>query len=357
MKNVVAFVLLLLFSTVSCNRNTLQISSINSINFSDFIFDSELTCADGSFRAIDLHGSEFIVGGSPNMLLQNVISGEETNNRACAIVVKDSLEYDFRSVAITENAVFALSAGSPAKLYKGSSIKNLKLVYEENDADVFYDSMKFFNEEEGIAFGDEMNGCMSVLITRNGGESWQKLPCSEFLPANDGDGAFAASNTNIDIVNDHVWLASGTAIYRSENKGKEWEKIDLPIIQNKKTEGVYSIDFHCEKLGIAIGGDYSSPKANVNNLILTKDSGKTWEVISDEDSPGYRSCIQFIPNTDGKGIMVVGFEGIDVSVDRGETWKHISDEAYYSFRFFTPTTGIIVGKEKIHQFELEFSIL
>jgi hypothetical protein len=43
---------------------------------------------------------------------------------------------------------------NPALLYQVS--KNLKprLTYQENNKKVFYDSMKFWNNKEGIAMGD-----------------------------------------------------------------------------------------------------------------------------------------------------------------------------------------------------------
>ena len=40
--------------------------------------------------------------------------------------------------------------------------------------------MDFWNEKEGLVVGDYMDGCISILITRDGGESWKKLDCSMF---------------------------------------------------------------------------------------------------------------------------------------------------------------------------------
>jgi photosystem II stability/assembly factor-like uncharacterized protein len=38
----------------------------------------------------------------------------------------------------------------------------------------FYDSMKFWNKNEGIAMGD-LNDCLSIIITRDGGNTWNKV--------------------------------------------------------------------------------------------------------------------------------------------------------------------------------------
>ena len=89
---------------------------------------------------------------------------------------------EFRSIAQTEKYVFILNVGNPALLYKISKEDlNYELVYQENHEKVFYDSMQFWNDKEGIAIGDPIEGGFSVITTRDGGVSWQKTP-SDRLP-------------------------------------------------------------------------------------------------------------------------------------------------------------------------------
>ncbi|MEZ4971182.1 MAG: hypothetical protein R2814_16255 [Flavobacteriaceae bacterium] len=54
------------------------------------------------------------------------------------------------------------------------------------------------------------------------------------------------------------------------------------------------------------------------------DGGKTWKLIANGKLPNYRSCVQFIPNSKGKSLIAIGFEGIAYSYDQGETWKQLS---------------------------------
>ena len=89
----------------------------------------------------------------------------------------DTIAPEFRAVGHTATDFFMLSAGRPALLYKTGDDGQMELVYKEDVAGVFYDAMKFWNNEEGIAVGDAMNGCLSIIITRDGGASWNKLPC------------------------------------------------------------------------------------------------------------------------------------------------------------------------------------
>ena len=88
-------------------------------------------------------------------------------------------------MALVNETVFVLSISSPAYLYKNS-----KLVYSESDSDVFYDSMDFWNALEGIAMGDPTEDCLSILMTKDGGENWYKIPCEQLPKAVNGEGSF-----------------------------------------------------------------------------------------------------------------------------------------------------------------------
>jgi len=250
-----------------------------------------------------------------------------------------------RSMALVDDSVFTFSIGSPAFLYK-----NAELVYSENHPDVFYDSMDFWNDKEGIAMGDPTENCLSILITRDGGANWHKIPCAELPKAIKGEAAFAASDTNISIIDDKVWIASGgmaSRVLYSSDKGKTWQFFDTPIVQGTPTAGMYSIDFYDAQNGFAVGGDYTQPQAVSNTKIKTSDGGQTWQVVSGKNSPGYRSCVQYVPKSNAQGLVVVGFEGIDYSADGGLYWRHLSDEGFYTLRFLNDSTAFAAGKGRI----------
>src|SRR5690606_11920495 len=110
-------------------------------------------------------------------------------------IVFDSIKPEFRSIAETGGDVFVLSIGNPALLYKVDK-KSLKpkLVYREIHKNAFYDSMDFWNDVDGIAIGDPTEDCFSILLTGDGGNTWNKLPCTSIPKLADGEAAFAASN-------------------------------------------------------------------------------------------------------------------------------------------------------------------
>ncbi|MDH7914154.1 oxidoreductase [Winogradskyella sp. SYSU M77433] len=261
----------------------------------------------------------------------------------------DSTGYELRAIAKTDDGFFTITAGSPS-VFTRYKANDRNIVYKESHPKAFYDSMDFWNDKEGIAIGDPTDDCMSVIITRDGGETWTKLSCDELPKVRDGEAAFAASDTNISIIGEHTWVATGgkaSRILYSPDKGKTWEIYDTPIIQGAATTGMYSIDFYDEKHGFAIGGDYTKPNDTLNNKIRTIDGGKTWEVVAQGKGPGYRSCVQYVPNSNAKGLVAVGFKGIDYSKDSGDTWKHLSDEGFYTIRFLNDSIAYAAGKGRI----------
>jgi photosystem II stability/assembly factor-like uncharacterized protein len=265
----------------------------------------------------------------------------------------DSLLH-FRSIATTKEAVFVLSIANPAVLYKigfnGSEATNIEEVYNEKGEKVFYDSMKFWNDSEGIAIGDPVADCMSIIITRDGGNSWEKINCENLPKVERGEAAFAASNSNIAVFGNHAWVATGgrkSRVMHTADKGKTWEVFNTPIVQGKAMTGIYSIDFRDENNGIIFGGNWEDKPYNEGNKAITKDGGKTWKLIANGKEPGYRSSVKFVPGTEGQGIVAVGSPGISFSGDGGKTWKELSKEGFFALEFVNDSVAFASGNNRI----------
>lgn len=240
----------------------------------------------------------------------------------------------FRAISVTKSATFVLSIESPALLFKTTDEgKNWQLVYQENHPAAFYDAMKFWNDQEGIAMGDPTDGCISIIITRDGGASWQKLPCSILPTAAAGEAAFAASNSNIALRGDHAWVVTGGAkarILHSPDKGRSWTITQSPLQEGGQMTGIYTVDFWDEQHGIIYGGDWNDMESNVKNKAITADGGKTWQLLTDGAGPGYRSCAQYLPRSKGQAILAVGIPGISFTKDGGANWQDLSEESWYT---------------------------
>ena len=68
--------------------------------------------------------------------------------------------------------------------------------------------------------------------------------------------------------------------------------------------------------------------------------------MAQDQNPGYRSCVQYVPNSNAKGLVAVGFEGL-ITVKCGGTWKHLSDEGFYTLRFLNDSVAFAAGKGKL----------
>lgn len=271
---------------------------------------------------------------------------------------KDAIDIEFRSLAQTQNEVFVLNVGNPALLYEVSKQTGpRKLVYQEKHEKVFYDSMQFWNEQEGIAIGDPTENCFSILLTKDGGHTWQKQSCNHLPKLVEGEAAFAASNTNIILKGDKAWIVSGgvkSRVFFSSDKGKTWTVTETPIVQGKSMTGIFTADFYDEKNGIVAGGDYEVQSQNFSNKAITKDGGQTWTLIADNQGFGYASCIQYVPNSKGKELLCVGGTGIWYSGDSAETWKKMSDaKDCYTLRFEDEYTAIAAGRNGIIRIKIQ----
>lgn len=315
-----------------------------------------------SIRAVEVSEHEVLFAGSNGVYGNFKINPVSTSDDGAVVPsyfkTKNSGAIDFldkkpafRSLANTTDAFFVLSIASPALLYKiDKNLEEINLVYIEQAEEVFYDAMTFWNDQEGIAMGDPVDGCLSIIITRDGGATWQKKTCATLPKTEAGEAAFAASDTNIKIIDDQAWIITGglkSRILHSSDKGETWELFETPIIQGSETTGGYSMDFYDDKNGIVYGGDYTKPEVTTNNIVLTNDGGKTWNPTTANANQGYKSCVQYVPNSNGNELVALGFTGISYSQDGGDHWEEISKESLLSFRFLNDSIAYAGGRNKL----------
>jgi len=273
-------------------------------------------------------------------------------NEQNQIVYKD-LQPEFRSIAQTKEYIFMLSIGDPGLLYRINKFdKKIELVYQEShDGKIFYDSMKFWNDKEGIAIGDPVEKVFSIITTHDGGQTWKKEKPLTLPELSSGEAAFAASNTNIVIVKNETWIVSGgtkARVFYSSDKGKHWTVYSTPVLQGSTMSGIFTADFYDNKNGFVAGGNYDDLNSNSRNKAITSDGGQTWKLIADGHGFGYASCIQYVPKSKATQIVSVGASGLQYSSDSGDNWVKFSDDnQFYTLHFVNENTAIAAGKNKI----------
>jgi hypothetical protein len=276
----------------------------------------------------------------------------KSNKKFENTIVEDTLKIEFRSIAKTSNYIYVLSVANPGLLYQITKDgKKTKLVYQEKNEKVFYDSMQFWNDKEGIAIGDPITDCLSIIRTSDGGSTWTKLPDNKLPKVFVGEAHFAASNTNIIVKGNDAWIVSGgkkSRVFYSPDKGESWSIYETPIVQGKQMTGIFTADFYDAKNGFVAGGNYEVLNQNSENKAVTDDGGKTWKLVANNEAFGYASCVQYVPNSKGKGIVTVGVSGLYYSSDGGVSWVQFSkDPSLYTVRFIDKSTAIAAGRNKM----------
>lgn len=350
MKNIIPILLIIsLFCSCKADKNLISNPKYSSIQI-DTLLHEKRSCRALAFD----HDKVWYAADNGNYGFISLDSTANFNGN----IAKENLKLEFRSIAQTAKHVFILSVANPALLYRiAKDGSQVKLVYEEHHDKVFYDSMQFFNDLEGMAIGDPTESCPSVIKTVDGGETWQKIACDRLPPFAEGEAFFAASNTNLIIRGNNVWMVSGgkkSRVYCSKDKGNTWAVSETPIVQGESMTGAFCADFYDESIGIIAGGNYEKLDQNFQNKAITTDGGKTWKLIADHQAFGYASCIQFLPHSDGKSIVSVGATGVFYSRDGGERWQKLAnDKDFLTLRFIDNHTAIATGRNRIVKITLK----
>ncbi|MCK7554602.1 hypothetical protein MKQ70_06115 [Chitinophaga sedimenti] len=82
---------------------------------------------------------------------------------------------DWRDIeAFSATRAVIINAGEPAHIFlTNNGGDSRQKVHFDATKGIFYDGLDFWNDKEGIAVGDPLNGTFSLLHTSDGGQSWQ----------------------------------------------------------------------------------------------------------------------------------------------------------------------------------------
>jgi photosystem II stability/assembly factor-like uncharacterized protein len=268
-------------------------------------------------------------------------------------IVAGASELDFRDVhAVDDRKAYLLSIGEGEKsrIYQTTDAgKSWTLQFMNRDPKGFLDALAFWDADRGIALGDPVDGRFTILTTDDGGRTWKKSPAENMPLALKGEGAFAASGTCLVVQGDRsVWFGTGGAtvsrVFRSDDRGRSWKAHETPIRAGNATSGIFSLAFHNENRGVAIGGDYKDPEQTDAIVAWTSDGGRNWTLPRVAGPAGYRSAVAVVPGTTRPTLVAVGPTGSDFSTDGGQTWIPLGKMGFHAVGFANPDAGWAVGE-------------
>jgi photosystem II stability/assembly factor-like uncharacterized protein len=304
---------------------------------------------DASFRSIHAVSKKVVwAGGTKGTVLRTTNGGSSWQ----AIQVKDAEALDFRDIhGVSEKIAFTMSAGDAdkgaAKIFKTTDGgATWKVVLHRTEKGVFFDSIDFWNEKEGILIGDPIDDKPFIVRTLDGGETWQRID-KEKLPAIlEGEASFASSGTcAVTKPNGKAWINTQSRIFFTPDKGETWQVYKTPFVQGQ-TAGIFGLHFWNENQGIAVGGDYKDTKEKAEaehlpNVAITHDAGKTWEFLAAAQPYGLKESGWMLPNNN---LLVVGTSGTSLLDEDGTAWKAVDTESFHAVSCFKDACWAIGGK-------------
>ncbi len=255
----------------------------------------------------------------------------------------------FRDVhAFDANKVVLMSAGSGplSRIFTFSEGSNWEENFVMEDSLGFLNSIDFWDTQNGIAYGDAIDEYPYILLTKNGGKSWERAPTENMPKAGEGEGGFAASGTCVTVgENGKAWIATGangnSRVLITGDFGLTWEAVESPVVRGEAA-GNTSVSFEGEN-GFITGGDITQQDIYTENCAFSNDGGKTWTLTQNPKTTGafYGGSISQV----GEDIFTFacGPKGLDYTSDLGQTWTNLDTLDYWAVAF-KENIGFVSGR-------------
>lgn len=261
----------------------------------------------------------------------------------------DTLQFrDLHAFNADHVALMSAGPGASSRIFIFSEKNGWKETYVMPFPEGFLNTIEFWDDENGLAFGDSFHGEIFVLKTKDGGNTWTRLDPATLPPAGIGEGGFAASGTCISMQpGGKAWIATGASgnsrILFTEDFGGQWKSYDVPTVKGEMA-GIFSIRM-ADEAGTITGGDLADNEGYMDNLAITEDAGKNWKLVSHPVTKGTFYGSDFL-KINGQPFWIISSPGgIDYSFDKGQSWQNLDTLNYWAVDIHPSGYGFAVGSE------------
>ena len=288
---------------------------------------------DARLRGVSAVSEQVAWASGANGTVLRTVNGGKTWQRT---IVPGGEKLDFRDIdATSDRSAYVLSIGNgeASRIYKTvDGGAHWDLQFQNTDPKVFLDAMAFRDDRHGVAFSDSVDGRF-VIFTTSDGQRWERVPPDRLPAALPGEGAYAASGTNVAMVADRIWIGTSAGrVLRSSDAGRTWTVTPTGVATGASA-GIFSIAFRDALHGVVVGGDYRNESAAVDNVAWTSDGGTTWTLVKDRGLSGFRSVVAVVAGTppEKSALLAIGPSGADWSDDDGRTWAAVKCDGFDTF--------------------------
>lgn len=249
------------------------------------------------------------------------------------IIIPNTKAYDFRDIHVfNDGTIIIMSAGSAekSKIFRSEDNgETWEVVYTMNHATGFLNSIAFWDEKNGLAFGDPIDGAIFILKTEDAGMTWQPISPKNIPQIEKNEAGFAASGSCISTSgNKDAWIVTGGAIsrvYKTKDLGKSWRVYPTPMLSGKTSTGSFAVHFFNAQNGIIVGGDYTKTADTTQTMAITQNGGKSWQPIPQLP---FQSAISHISNPKGNIYISTGPDGNYFS-NNLKKWKKFGQQGFH----------------------------
>jgi hypothetical protein len=191
------------------------------------------------------------------------------------------------------------------------------LIY--TDPNSFPNNVYFWNANEGVILGDQLNGVFEIYTTADGGATWDSVLSANIPPpASANENAWTS---HFDVVGDTIWFDTNEGrVYRSADRGHTWtvSATSLPV----PAGAAIDICFYNGTNGIA---RYYNDTTITNSVVTTVDGGDNWSAIFSPTGQLFGGDISDVPGTSAMMVSTGNsnfsqFVGSSYSTDGGLSW-------------------------------------